>query len=435
MWSDGPDPDAIDTRFMPLAEKLHSIERRLFPKGSFRRGIIKRLVMPAARSVLKLPGRAVQADARLAEIRIEEGVLPDPKEICVVQLAYIGDHVMCLPAVRFLREQFPRARVTLVCATWNVPFSGSTGLFDEIIGLDLVSAVSGEISPIRHYMTRPPELERLRHFDLAIDLQHDPEFREVLVHVGAGFRAGFHASRLEGALDMMFPRMVHRDWRHPARAVPMPDLQVALVAAVAARYLRHSRQKSFMDSVATASPLLPPGRPRSRKYVVGIGTGCGTETRKWPVGMFMELAHRLVAERDAYILLLGGPLDVDDATSVARSLPIGSSEILAGTRPLSAFAGDARMLDVYVGNDTGPTHLAAAAGVSTVCVFTGVGPLARHACKGRDTTVIAVDVPCASCGFTKVAQCPNDFVCARGVTVDAVFRAVCLKLDATASGV
>jgi ADP-heptose:LPS heptosyltransferase len=95
--------------------------------------------------------------------------------------------------------------------------------------------------------------------------------------------------------------------------------------------------------------------------------------KRWPSHQFIELTTTL--ERDGVaVLLSGGPGDVELATQVANRAGIPASRILAGRADIGALAAVLRRATVYVGPDTGVSHIAAAVGVPTIAIFGPTNP-------------------------------------------------------------
>jgi ADP-heptose:LPS heptosyltransferase len=68
-------------------------------------------------------------------------------------------------------------------------------------------------------------------------------------------------------------------------------------------------------------------------------------------------------------------------------------------------------LDAYVGNDTGPTHIAASLGIPTLCLFSGVVPPHLFVPTGERTRVLVAPTPCAPCGKRDLKDCFQGHAC------------------------
>lgn len=109
--------------------------------------------------------------------------------------------------------------------------------------------------------------------------------------------------------------------------------------------------------------------------------------KRWPEVGFVELTKSL--EQDGVtVLYSGGPGDVAIATQVANQAGVPTSRVLAGRADLGALAAVLDRAAVYVGPDTGVSHIAAAVGVPTIAIFGPTNPR-RYRPLGRHVHVLA----------------------------------------------
>ncbi len=144
-------------------------------------------------------------------------------------------------------------------------------------------------------------------------------------------------------------------------------------------WTRHATEY-YLDSLGLAAvpPLclaIPPGET---PYDVVIHPGSGGQRKNWPTGLFFELADALEV-RGRCVTWCLGPAEEE------LRLPNGASVLREHS--LAALAGELAAARVYVGNDSGVTHLAAAAGCSTIAIF---GPTEPRiwAPRGDHVTVV-----------------------------------------------
>jgi ADP-heptose:LPS heptosyltransferase len=122
----------------------------------------------------------------------------------------------------------------------------------------------------------------------------------------------------------------------------------------------------------------------------GVNPGMALVEKRWPVDRFAELIHRLVAELDATVVLLGGTSDLDVTAEVlARTEPGVRDRIVdvAGRLDLGATAAAIEACRLFIGNDSGVAHLAAAVGTPTVVLFGPTDPRRYGPQPGLGTAV------------------------------------------------
>lgn len=205
------------------------------------------------------------------------------------------------------------------------------------------------------------------------------------------------------------------------------------------------------DAIVPRLPTRPVALPHwaGDRPLVGLHPTCSRGwNRRWPLPAFAELAVRLVDRAGATVVVLGTPDDAPEIDylrrAVAEAHPPGSLRTWVG-EPFGRVAALIDRLDLLVGNDSGPAHLAAALSTPTVVVYGPDGEEAmwrrvyrRHRglnlhypCQARDNEDNVFDGQCT-------LGCPCDYVAPQGpypkclsdITVDDVWAAVRAALDA-----
>ena len=333
--------------------------------------------------------------------------LDDIRRIAVVRANGLGDLIVAEPALFALRQAYPEAHITLIGAAHSErllrdrPFP-----VDEVVCAPLVRGVryaSGPDAP----PDDPPdvvnaffETMQVRRFDLAVQLHggggHSNLFTQRL---GARVTAGAQAKDAP-PLDISVPYTFYQHdvlrWLEVVAAVGAPPVRVYPRLEVTPQDLEEA--DTYLLNVPKPFAALHPGATDPR--------------RRWPPEHFAGLADAL-ARRGVQPGLVGGRTDRDLTAAIKRAArePVRDlSEALS----LSGLVGVLARADLFVGNDSGPRHLAEALGTPTVGVFTksnlvDVAPLFRT----KNRAVVSWRSRCAVCGTDAVTETP----CAHNATV------------------
>ena len=110
--------------------------------------------------------------------------------------------------------------------------------------------------------------------------------------------------------------------------------------------------------------------------------------KRWPAERFALFANRLCYEQGAKIVLISSASEKKLASDVAGLMSAGNVN-LAGRLDIDQIGALAEVADLYIGNDAGPTHIAAAVGCKTLVIYGPTDPLltAPYATKGKVTVV------------------------------------------------
>lgn len=365
---------------------------------------------PAARFA---PGMWIGPVARLAAL----GECPS---ILVVKLDHVGDFITALPACERLRQAFPKARLSLLCAPFNCEPALATGLFDAVHAFDYYPARDhppGQVSEAALAALRALGLPAA---DIAIDLRHHDDARALLAALPVRFRVGFAGLAARHDLDLALPEM-EASVRAGGQADPLPAgvrlslLAEALVAAFAAA--RPGGGAAVRAMARRGSPGLPhlPGGPGG--YVV-LAPGTRLPIKAWPAERWHALAATLLARGAGGIVLVGSADERELCAAIAEGLDPHGVADLSGRLDLPQLAAVMSGGRALVGLDSAPAHLAASLGQPTVVLFSGVVDIASWSPAGPRVAVVTANADCAPCFLPDRAACPHGHGCMEALTPD-----------------
>ena len=261
--------------------------------------------------------------------------------ILVIRGGAIGDFILTLPAVRLLRESFPHAHL-------------------EILGYKHIIALA-EMSGYAN-AARSIEYGRLASF-----FTGDGELAPDLVAYFSGFQQivsylfdpdGIFATNLSRAGVRNFiagsPKITGQE--HAARQLARPLERLAL-------YLENP-----------AARIVPRENGLRDDNLLAIHPGSGSETKNWPIDRFVEVTRRWLAPNDQRkVMVVGGEADEVLVDRLQGAVPNERVE-LAQNQPLPELAGRMQRAAVFLGHDSGISHLAAAVGTPALLLFGPTDP-------------------------------------------------------------
>jgi hypothetical protein len=166
------------------------------------------------------------------------------------------------------------------------------------------------------------------------------------------------------------------------------------------------------------------------RVIVGIGTGCNTALRKWPLKYFQQLAERLCRSDHVHVVFLGSQADRTEALHLAAALDLDEAEhCLCGRVELAELGLVLGELDLFIGNNSGITHFAGRAGVRTFGIYAGTNHPREWAPVGDRASWIYRAEPCSPCHLSEYADCKFGKVCMVNLMPDEVMNAVRPDLD------
>jgi len=141
--------------------------------------------------------------------------------------------------------------------------------------------------------------------------------------------------------------------------------------------------------------------------------------KRWPVENFAQVAYELGRLPNVRVAVAGTE---DERTLFERIRNHNGTAVidLVGQTSLQEFSALARRASVFIGNDSGATHLAAASGAPTIVIFGYTDFIGYHPLGSR-VIILRRDMPCAPCVYWfEKHPCGHNQTCIRGVTPDQV---------------
>ena len=353
------------------------------------------------------------------------------RRILAIKVDHIGDFVTAFPAFRKIKRHFPDAQLTVLAAKASLALVAMEPAIDRVIEFNFFHARSekGERAMARKALHDLQDQLSRERFDLAIDLRRQPETRQILRHTGARWLAGFDRGYAHPWLD--FSVEFEGDLANHLKHEHVVDSLVHLVDAVAANcdpdrdvLGAHPARGSARDGIANlllANGLSP---DRLAAPLACLHTGAGSVNKQWPGASFAGLIDLLAGEAGATVMLIGGP---DEAVAVAALLKLvrhpAAVVNLVGKIPLKDLPGVITEADLYVGNDSGPKHIAAALGVPTVGIHSGTVDAGEWGPMGPHSVTIRREMTCSPCYLARAADCHRGLACLTGLRVADVWQA------------
>jgi heptosyltransferase-2 len=331
-------------------------------------------------------------------------------KILVRATNWVGDAIMALPALRAVRRRFSDADIAIVARPYVGDIYRDQGICDQLIPYD-PKGLHGGFSGRERLAA---EL-RAQKFDTALLLQN-------------AFDAAWLAWRAK------IPERIGyaRDGRSflLTKAVPLPRAG-EIPAHEKFYYLELIRRAGWMDSVTdesfiglrvpeekrkSAGEFLHKSGVRQGAVRVAIGAGASYGSAKcWPPSRFAEVANRLQSEVDAEVILFGTAAEASVSTAISAGMrrpPID----LTGKTTIADLPALLSHCHLFIGNDSGAMHVAAAVGLSIVAVFGPTDPEGTSPVTPR-CSIVQQKPYCSPC-FLR--HCPTDHRCMTAITADAV---------------
>ena len=343
------------------------------------------------------------------------------KRILVFRVGELGDTLIALPSLHAIRNTYPHAHITFlgnvdsnsknVTAQQTIPASG---LIDDWLSYSVNRAGWRGLQSLSL-------MNRLRkgHFDTLVYLA--PRLRKP-----KDIRRDLFFFRMAGITEVIG----HHGFNMPIKIAgePLPEAEheldhllhrLSLSGIEVPQNARIDLRLTSQEKNAADSWLRSEVNRLEERVLVGIGPGSKWPSKIWPEERFEEVGLQLIRDYGVYPIVFGGPEDRALADRLIKSWKDGAAAAGALTPRESAAALSQCVL--YVGNDTGTMHLAAAVATPCVAIMSALDWPGRWVPYGPGHVVLRRSVPCEGC-LLKVCD-KEGMRCLKMIEVDEVVAA------------
>ena len=309
--------------------------------------------------------------------------LRNPRRILAIKLRALGDTVLLTASLDALKKAYPEAQIDVVVSKPWAPLLENHPAVSRVFPYERRNHAASRAKAI----ARLALSLRRTHYDAAINFHASPSSSTLALASGARVRSiHFHGHRDKNRYSTVVV---------PGKGVLKPNIERDLDAiralgldipkgALPRVYLRH-------EEIATAqSRLQRLGLPGP---ILGLGLGASRPTKSWPIERFALLAVEWIRKTGGSAMAFCSPEELsinreflraaDDLLSSQIKDTVDRAEMRTrifceGDLDLRSLGSIQSLLSVFVGNDSGPRHLALAVGTPTVTIFGPEDPFEWH---------------------------------------------------------
>ena len=302
------------------------------------------------------------------------------KNILVMRLDAIGDFVLSSGFIRELRLNYPFARITLVVSELVYPLAELCPYVNKVIAFDKKSNSDDILEIIERLSKFAEENLWQDHYDLSFSVQWGSENLPPLFMgylSGARDRIGYGYQIELLHFDKLPPK--NQDPNYVLLTKPVINPKDMLHEAEKHLYILESvglpvRSKNMelwysLEDIQNARAVLSNINKGFTKVVVGIGAG--GDGRKYSVDNYIKAFKMIVDSTKGKVcfVIIGGRAEAEDAGKIQSALPANCILNLVERTTLRETIGVISLADIFIGNDTGVMHMAAALNIPIIAVY------------------------------------------------------------------
>jgi len=314
---------------------------------------------------------------------------------------WIGDAVMQIPALRELRRIFPDAFISLHTSDW------ARGIFQDAEFIDEIMTIERSESKTKTVLAQSKILKE-KQFDLAVLFPNS--FESALIAMLARIPKRFGYAK-DARSFLLSDSIKIPEWKNGRHEV---FYYLNLVAEIEKEFLGTA---TVLDNepkidlnvsderIIEAKKILEENGVDLSRKIIALGVGStNSRAKRWQAESYAKLNDKLQDEWKANVILVGAADELEVSERVFEMARI-KPKILTGKTDLAAVAAILSVIDLFVANDMGLAHVAAAVGTKTLVIF---GPTNENTTQPLGSEIIRKTVECSPC---MLRDCPIDHRC------------------------
>jgi len=333
-----------------------------------------------------------------------------PENILIVRTDRIGDVILSLPMARLIKKHFPGCRITFLLGEYTKELAVDHPFVDEVLVLkerDKKNLLKSNI-----------EMLKKKSFDVCIVVS--PTFLTALmiflsgikIRIGSGYRW----------YSFLFNKKIFEHRKYASKHEL--EFNIDLLKAIGIDEQVSEENVKFdlqvrASSIESVKNILKDSNVDLNKKIIIVHPGSGGSAIDLPVEKFSELVNKIIQHNDVNVILTGSKNEFDICNAVKGN---SNAINLAGKFILSEIVALISMCSLFASNSTGPIHIAAALGKSTIGFYPKILVCSPQR-WGPYTTKKVVFLPEIQCNDCKREQCEK-LNCMNSIDIDDVMKTV-----------
>jgi len=341
----------------------------------------------------------------------------EPKTILIHRVGKIGDIVCALPAIRAIRIRWPNCYIVLLTNDSDANDQSIKKLLLNLLWIDDI------------IFYQPSKLRQLKVFQSLSDLLRQK-----------GIDFWLSLSQDLTCFSDEIRNMIFAKYVNSKNAFGFRTNTAKIFSFFQSNYLKHKyevkRLLGIVEEIGITNDCLDYGLDdlvivnkkiksleiikTERKKLLVIAPGGSRSTNRWPSERFKEIVKRWVGD-GGHVVMIGGSQDFSLAEEIITKIPVSSVTNLCGNTTLEESLEIIRACKIFLSNDSGPIHLAAAYKIPMVAIFSARDLPGKWFPIYEKSSILRFSTNCSPC-YLEV--CSRNNLCLSGISIDDVWNAM-----------
>jgi heptosyltransferase-2 len=332
-----------------------------------------------------------------------------PKNIIVRVPNWLGDVVMATPVLKDLRNHYKDSKITVMAQANVASLLKNDPHIDEIYSF---KRPNGWIH--RHHPLEIIDTLRQGKYDLGVLLTNSFSSAWWFCRGNVKNRIGFSGNLRNLLLNKVvsLPPKIETQHQVVTYKMLLDPLGIPVSSNEPKLYISPEEDAQAKELVKEL------GIDLSKQTIIGINPGAAYGSAKcWLPERYQAVTNRLLQNPQVFIIYFGDAAGTPLVNEICKELPVNRVANLAGKTSIRSLIALINLCSVFLTNDSGPMHIAAALKVPLLALFGSTSDVKTGPSYGGMAQVIHKHVECSPC---YKRTCPIDFRCMKRITVDEV---------------
>ncbi len=324
-------------------------------------------------------------------------------KILVVMVNWFGDAVLTTPAFKAIKQKFPSCYLGVMAVERVKEIFTDNPYIDEVIVFDEKNQQKDIRAKLKFI-----KLLKAKKFDTVFFIQRSFTRAFICYLAGIKERIGFQRAKTSLVLTKCIAA--------PSGLTHRQDYYLTLFETCGIKIDDRRSQFFISDKILHAASKIIEKITKDNAPLVGINVTANWQLKRWPPKKFASLSDRLTKELNCKVIFIGAAKERMLIQKVIENME-ESAENLCGQTTLKELGALMKRMTLFISNDSGPAHLAAVLGLSTLVLF---GPTLERitAPRGKRVVIIRKDTGCHLPCYRLNCQ---DNICMKLISVDEVY--------------
>jgi len=362
------------------------------------------------------------------------------KNFLFIELSEMGSSILTYPAMKYLKNKYPDAELFFMIFEKN---RASVDILNTVKPKNVLTIREDSFAHFLIDALKCCARMRKEKIDVVFDLELFSRATAILTYLsGAKVRVGFYKYQMEGLYrGNFFTHKIQYNFRqHISRSflsfVKSLELNPADLPTMQSEIkdeeifpATYSSSEKKVNNIWNKLQQENQQINKDKKIFIFNPSGGEIPIRAWPLNNYINLAQRLLANENIYLIATGGKSDLKICEKFCKAINNNRCLNLTGKTTFTELIDLYNISDVLITNDSGPAHFASLTPIQ-IFVFFGPENSKLYCPLGKNINILYSNFPCSPClsAFNhRFTSCKNNR-CLQAISVDEVYNKIINKL-------